>query len=110
MTDPETRALMQRIDLSVDPALDAAFPGQRAARVTLVMRDGRELSHLQPTRKGDPEAPLTDADLDDKFLELVAPVIGDRAAQALLARLWSLDSQAELRELMAPAPSRLNAA
>ncbi len=101
---------MQRIDLSVDPALDAAFPGQRAARVTLVMRDGRELSHLQPTRKGDPEAPLTDSDLDGKFRELVAPVMGDRGAEALLARLWALESQTDLRDLMAPAAVRLNAA
>jgi hypothetical protein len=74
------------------------------------MRDGRELSHLQPTRKGDPEAPLTDADLDGKFLELVAPVMGDRAARALLARLWALESQSDLRDLMAPAKTALNAA
>ena len=110
LADPATRALMKHIDLSVDAALDAAFPGQRAARVTLVMRDGRELSHLQPTRKGDPEAPLTDADLDGKFLELVAPVMGDRAARALLARLWALESQSDLRDLMAPAKTALNAA
>ncbi len=110
MSDSATRTLMQRIELSVDPALDAAFPGQRAARVTLVMRDGRELSHLQPTRKGDPEAPLTDSDLDGKFRELVAPVMGDRGAEALLARLWALESQTDLRDLMAPAAARLNAA
>src|ERR1043166_4453647 len=30
--DPATRALMKRIRVSLDPALDAAFPAQRAAR------------------------------------------------------------------------------
>lgn len=87
---------MARIELSVDGQLDAAFPGQRAARVTVRLRDGRELTHLQPNRKGDPEEPLSDADLDDKFVELVAPVLGQARTRALLQRLWSLDSAASL--------------
>ena len=39
----------------------------RAARVAIETHDGRSEDFLQPTRKGDPEAPLTDAELDDKF-------------------------------------------
>ena len=40
--------------------------------------------------------PLSDADLDDKFMELANPVVGDQRASALLARLWSLDEAREL--------------
>ena len=32
IADPATRALMQRIEVSLDPELDAAFPHRRAAR------------------------------------------------------------------------------
>jgi 2-methylcitrate dehydratase PrpD len=92
LADPKTRALMRRIELAVDPELDAAFPGQRAARVRLELADGRTAEWLQPTRKGDPDAPLTDAELSAKFLELAAPVIGESAAQARLATLWALES------------------
>jgi 2-methylcitrate dehydratase PrpD len=91
LADPGTRALMQRIDLEVEPQLDAAFPGQRAARVEIVTRDGRCERHLQPARKGDPELPLSDRELEDKHLELCTPVLGDRRARTLLARLWRLD-------------------
>jgi 2-methylcitrate dehydratase PrpD len=91
MNDPETRALMEKIDVSIDPALDAAFPKQRAARVAFVTRDGREQEFLQPTRIGDPEAPLTDAQLDAKYLELAAPVLGEARARNLLATLWTLE-------------------
>lgn len=91
LDDPATRSLMERIDVTVDPELDAAFPGQRAARVDIALRDGRHLSHLQPNRKGDPEQPLTDAELEGKLLELAGPIIGDAAARSLLARLWALD-------------------
>jgi 2-methylcitrate dehydratase PrpD len=95
--DAAIRDLMKRIELTVDPELDAAFPGQRAARVTIETRSGRSEQYLQPTRKGDPELPLSDADLDDKFLELAAPVIGGAKAKALLARLWRLDQEADIR-------------
>ena len=44
-----------------------------------------------PCRKGDPEAPLSDADINDKFTELAAPVIGEPAAAKLLAQLWQLE-------------------
>jgi len=97
LDDPATRALMERIGVAVDPELDAAFPGQRAARVVIETRDGRRLEHLQPNRKGDPEEPLTDAELEGKFLELSSPVIGEERARALLERLWTLDGRATMR-------------
>lgn len=46
------------------------------------LADGRVLEHEQPTRKGDPEDPLTDAELDAKFRELAEPVLGVAAAEA----------------------------
>lgn len=96
MEDAGTRALMKRITLSVDPQLDAAFPGQRAARITMQLRDGRVLTHLQPTRKGDPEAPLTDSELEQKYMELAGPVLGNDAAAALLEKLKKIDALASL--------------
>lgn len=99
INDPATRDLMRRIDVSIDPELDATFPGQRAARVALVARDGRTEEFLQPTRIGDPDAPFTDAQLDAKFMELAAPVLGGEAAGGLLARLWRLDEERDLHLL-----------
>jgi 2-methylcitrate dehydratase PrpD len=96
LADPATRALMQRIDLNVDPELDAAFPAQRAARVSFDLADGSRETWLQPTRKGDPDAPLSDAELDAKFIELTSPVIGESDARARLSQLWRLESASSL--------------
>jgi len=96
MNDEATRGLMERIEVAIDPELDAAFPRQRAARVAFVARDGRREEFLQPTRVGDPEAPLSDAQLDAKYLELAVPVIGDAKAKALLQKLWKLESETSL--------------
>jgi 2-methylcitrate dehydratase PrpD len=92
MNDPVTRSLMKKIEVAIDPELDAAFPNQRAARVAIDTTDGRSVEYLQPARKGDPELPLTDRDLEDKYLELASPVLGEATAKALVARLWKLET------------------
>ncbi len=96
LADPALRALMDRIEVAVDAELDAAFPGKRAARVEIEWKDGASERWLQPTRKGDPDAPLTDADLEAKLHELAAPVIGADRTRALARRLWTLDSATDL--------------
>ncbi len=96
LDDPATRDLMRRVDVCVDAQLDAAFPAQRAARVAIEARDGRREEFLQPTRIGDPDAPLSDAQLEAKFLELAAPVLGEAKAKALLGRLWRLETHKTL--------------
>jgi 2-methylcitrate dehydratase PrpD len=96
LNDPTTRALMERMTVEVDPALDAAFPGQRSARIEIETVGGQRLAHFQPNRKGDPELALTDAELEGKFLELAEPVIGAARAQALLARIWALDQSGDV--------------
>jgi 2-methylcitrate dehydratase PrpD len=96
LNDPATRALMARITKALDAEVDAAFPGRRGARVEVTLRDGRRLVHLQPGRKGDPELPLSDADLEGKLLELAAPTLGEADTRALIARIWSLHEQPHL--------------
>ena len=96
LTDPATRSLMTRITKSLDPDVDAGFPARRAAKVTIQLHDGRSLTHWQSDRKGDPELPLTDADLENKLLELATPVIGEPAARQLLSRIWALNGSTEL--------------
>jgi 2-methylcitrate dehydratase PrpD len=95
--DPRTRSLLERVTVVVDPEIDAAFPGRRSARVTITLRDGSRLVHFQPDRKGDPELPLDDDELEAKLLELATPVIGQASARSLLARIRALDAE--------PAPS-----
>jgi len=90
LSDRATRALMEKVSVALDPELDATFPRQRAARVAITAR-GRREELLQPTRKGDPDMPLSDAELEDKFRELAFPVLGKQGAQSLLARLWKLE-------------------
>lgn len=91
LQDPAVRALMQRLELRSDPTFSAGFPAMRAARVSLTTRTGATLEHHAPYRKGDPESPLSDAELNDKFDELAGPVLGRARAAALRAAVWRMD-------------------
>lgn len=88
LADPAIRALMGKVTVALDPECAAAFPAKRSAKVTITLKDGRVLNRHQHTRKGDPDAPLTDQDLSDKFLELTSDAVGAAQAKALLAQLW----------------------
>lgn len=89
--DSLTRDLMAKTEVILDKAIDADFPKARMARVTMELKNGRRETFLQPTRKGDPDMPLSDSELEEKFLELATPVIGQAKAANLLERLWRLE-------------------
>lgn len=99
LNDPATAALARKVSLSLDKEIDATFPHQRAARITVETTDGRTLTHFQPNRKGDPEMPLSDDELSAKYTELAAPVMGAGAAARLLDALWALESAPSVRRL-----------
>jgi 2-methylcitrate dehydratase PrpD len=99
LRDPVLRGLMDRTSLDVDPGFDAGFPTQRGARVVVLDRSGKEHEHVRTTRKGDPDDPLTDAELREKFDDLTVPVLGEAGSADLGARLWSLPELPDVRAL-----------
>jgi len=88
LADPILRATMPRVSVSIAPDLADAYPRRRAAHLRVALRDGRVLTRTQPNRKGDPEDPLSDDELSDKFRELVTPVLGAAETAARLGALW----------------------
>jgi 2-methylcitrate dehydratase PrpD len=104
-------ARLARITKSLDPAVDAAFPGRRGARIQVRLRDGRTFEHLQHDRKGAPELPRSDADLEGKLLALAGPAIGEegslnRAAPPRSRRCRSFASPSWLRTRAWPPPGQ----
>ncbi len=67
LTAPVLASLRTRVALHCDPAFDAAFPAQYGARVTVQTAQGTFLTADCPAAWGDPENPMTEADLLAKF-------------------------------------------
>ncbi len=91
MKDQEIRALMPKISLTLDQQIDDQFPVRRAARVSVTSKAGGVFTHDQHTRKGDPDLPLSDEELSEKFVELTSPVLGSHSTDKLLKNLWMLE-------------------
>lgn len=100
--EPALRAMMARVTVAVDPAAEAAFPALRAAEVAITTGDGATHRFRQPTRRGDPDFPLSDKALESKFTMLAAPVIGAAAAAETVAALWRIDGADGVAAIPAP--------
>jgi 2-methylcitrate dehydratase PrpD len=92
VNDPKIRSLMARFSLSVDPAMTAHFPSQRHAQVVIATKDGKQFTQFVKFRRGDPELPLSDEQLNEKFDGLCEPVLGAKRARQLRDLVWRLDS------------------
>ena len=68
LANPDIREIAAKVEHMIDPECDAAFPRRRSAKVTIETTDGQYFSHYARTRKGDPDLPLGDAELEAKFL------------------------------------------
>ena len=97
LDDPERRRLMERVELAVDPELDAHYPRAWSARVRLELADGsvREAEVTAP--KGDPENPVTADELAAKLRDLVAGTAYAGRADELLASVDGLDGRETMR-------------
>jgi 2-methylcitrate dehydratase PrpD len=104
-SDPAVLALTGRVNAFVDAECDADYPRRRAAKVVLRLKDGRSFDRYVPEPYGAASNPLTDEALEEKFLGLAAPVLGEARAREALSMLWTVDelpSVAHLAELLAP--------
>jgi 2-methylcitrate dehydratase PrpD len=78
----DLRAFMSKVTVEEDADIAARYPAQRQARLKIELTSGEVIEHFQPTRKGDPDDPLTDAELFEKYDELTRGVIAlDEAAK-----------------------------
>ncbi|MEL7154404.1 MAG: MmgE/PrpD family protein, partial [Pseudomonadota bacterium] len=81
--DRKTRAFMQKVSVTISEDAEARFPDARSATVTLTLTDGRKIEHHRPTRKGDPDDPMSDDDLTSKFNARSNPIVGETQSSIL---------------------------
>ncbi|GHG32430.1 MmgE/PrpD family protein [Paracoccus aerius] len=74
---PEVQAMAARVRLVTDPRLDALYPENRPARVTLDLTDGSQAQAEVRAPKGDSARPLTRAEVQAKAAVLMQAAWGD---------------------------------
>ncbi|HEX2286762.1 MAG TPA: MmgE/PrpD family protein [Mycobacterium sp.] len=95
VADPAVVALRQRVHVHTDPEQT-----KDSARVVLTLRDGRTLERHVAHNLGTPDNPMTDQQLEEKFLGLASPVLGRDGAKQVAAACWRLRELDDIRTLL----------
>lgn len=100
--DPAVLSLADRVHLEAEPEMEGDMAtGQVQARVVVEREGGRvEEAHVAHAR-GDPRNPLTEGELQAKFLALAEPVIGQDRARELDSQIHQLEDVTSLSKLTA---------
>lgn len=96
----EAISLAERVTVTAPEEFADRLPDARSARVTIELTDGRRLVESVEHARGGEERPWSEAELESKFHDLTAPILGDESAGALWAAARGLTtSPADLCDL-----------
>ncbi len=97
MRDRKVLDLRKKIELCGSAALTRS--GGRQAIVEVWIRDGHLVAHHTQAVKGTPGNPMLRVDVEEKCVDLMAPVLGKRKTRELIDMVWRLDQVKDARAL-----------
>jgi len=89
--DSGIRELVRKIEIVSDPALENRAANLRGSRVQLVFKDGTSKEAAVTLPKGDPEVPVTNADVENKLRRCAEELVPADRAEALIRAVWELE-------------------
>ena len=100
--DPEIRAFHDKVEMVLDPEIDAAYPKRWIGLVEVETTDGRHLTSRVEVPKGDPGNPLSRTEIEDKARRLAAFRDGASTGEIgrIIERAWNLDREPDVRDFL----------
>jgi 2-methylcitrate dehydratase PrpD len=96
----EVHRLIGKVKVNGSTELDRHYPKYWPGQVTVTLSDGRKHSEEIIAPKGDSENPMTRTDVEEKFLGLATPVLGEQKATLVKQEVSSLDSRESLAAML----------
>jgi len=96
----DVRKLMKKMEVRVDPKADELYPDGILNRITIRFKDGREISEENIYPPGHFMNPLDRKGVEEKFLRLVVPKVGEEAAKKFLLEAWNLEKVVDVGRLL----------
>jgi 2-methylcitrate dehydratase PrpD len=100
LEDPVVTDLAERVEMVFLPEYERLRPERNPARVTVRLRDGREMVREVMNAPGDPRSPLAEKAVLSKFFSLTEPVLGAGKARSFVKRFQEVESEKDVRALM----------
>jgi 2-methylcitrate dehydratase PrpD len=101
LADPAVAALRHRVSVTEDPAMTSVVPRLKPARVTVKLKDGREITRARESHRGDFNDPFSESELHDKFRELAGHVLAPAAISKVEKAVDGCEQLESVRDLVA---------
>jgi len=99
--DPQTRNILDKINLVVDESVEKEFPMGYASIVEIKTIDGKEYVQRTDYAKGDPENPVSWDDIEKKFINLTGKMFPTKKAHEIINKIKQLEDVGDIREIIA---------
>lgn len=96
----EIQSLASKVKVKEDKELTNNYPRLRTAVVKIKLADGNTIEEKVDIPRGMPEKPLTQKEVEDKFLASTSGVLDEGAAQAIIEKVISIDKAKNICDLI----------
>lgn len=94
VTDSEILSLTKKIKVEEDEIMTSLTPGKRGARVTVKMLAGQSYTFEVDNPLGEPEHPMSDAKLENKYYDMMKFAnVETKQAEILHDMVWNLETR-----------------
>jgi 2-methylcitrate dehydratase PrpD len=92
--EPRVQRLIDKVEVGLDPDADRIFAEERhiPSTVTVTLANGEILRHSQRSPSGDPEHPLSRADVEAKFRQLAGSVTSPERIEHIIQFVDELET------------------
>ena len=101
INDPLVREVLAHTEVVADAELNQLYPDKFPARVTITLKNGASFQETVLFPKGDPQDPLSRGELEAKFRDNTAPLLGAARADELLQSIYALPAARSIEGLTA---------
>jgi len=102
MIDPKIVNLIEKIKTVRDSDFDWISPSSNSnpSRVKIKLKGGREFSKKVGIAKGNPEKPLSEKELENKFRGCAETIIGREGVDQSIDMIWNLEKIQDINQLI----------
>src|SRR2546426_1778051 len=98
--DPKILDFLNKITVVEDKALSSMYPEAVANRVTVKLSSEKVVSKQVEHHKGHPKNPMSDQDVEEKFLRLTRRILDKNRARRILDATWNLEKAKDVSKVV----------
>jgi 2-methylcitrate dehydratase len=98
--DKRTLEFLKKVKVVEDSEFTDAYPYRGIAnRITIKLKNGKTISKEEYFQRGHPKNPMSDEEIENKFIHLASHNLGEKRTRKVLDFLWKIDEVKNLRDL-----------